>query len=327
MGTTVAPEKVLKELSELWVSHGEADAGVLRACSMTLVVMAEGGDDASALGETLAALMPEHPARAIVIRLSGAGPRALTERVQQQCWKPFGIGKQICCDQIEITASDEALADLPSVLLPLAVPDLPVIVWCRSPRLVKLPEFSDIARMATKVVVDSAVFPQPAEAILWMASAARNGLTVGDLSWTRLTRWREMLSHVFDNREYLAKLGGVSSVRVEFQPEFEVCVWLMAAWICDALLDAGVSLKPEVQPSADAASSLRVELNGSDLKVEMNREDDRLVIRVNELVTCTNLPQPTDYLLMREELGIVQKDTVFEKALASAARLTYPTDK
>jgi len=327
MGTTVAPEKVLKELSELWVSHGEADAGVLRACSITLVVMAEGSDDASALGETLAALMPEHPARAIVIRLSGAGPRALTERVQQQCWKPFGLGKQICCDQIEITASDEALADLPSVLLPLAVPDLPVIVWCRSPRLVKLPEFSDIARMATKVVVDSAAFPNAADAIRWMAGAALSGQTVGDLSWTRLTRWREMLSHVFDNREYLAKLGGVGSVRVGFQPPFEVCAWLMGAWICDALLDGGVTLRPAVQESAGADSTMQVELQAPDLKVEMNREDERLVIRVNELVSCTNLPQPTDYLLMREELGIVQKDTVFERALASAARLTYPTDK
>ena len=82
MSTTVAPEKILKELTALWVSQGREGegphaAGVLRACSITLVVLAESGDDASALGETIAALMPEHPARAIVITLSGAGPRAL----------------------------------------------------------------------------------------------------------------------------------------------------------------------------------------------------------------------------------------------------------
>ena len=72
MSTTVAPEKILKELTALWVSQGREGegphaAGVLRACSITLVVLAESGDDASALGETIAALMPEHPARAIVI--------------------------------------------------------------------------------------------------------------------------------------------------------------------------------------------------------------------------------------------------------------------
>jgi glucose-6-phosphate dehydrogenase assembly protein OpcA len=338
-GRTVAPERVLKELSALWVSQGKDGesgdgAGVLRACSMTLVVLAEGSDDAPALGETLAALMPEHPARAIVIGLSGAGPRALADRVQQQCWKPFGQGKQICCEQIEITASDEALGDLPSVLLPLAVPDLPVIVWCRSPRLVWMPEFGQIARMATKVIVDSTAFAGAREAIGWMTEAAESRLTIGDLSWTRLTRWREMLSHVFDNRDYLARLAGIGEVRVEFRQPLSVAAWLMGAWVATALEDAGVkaALKvvelngPGPQPTGPQPT-LRVELTGPDLHVELSRQEERLEIAVNSLTNCTNLPQPSDYLLMREELGIVRRDVVFERSLAAAARLAYPTDK
>src|SRR5947207_6648238 len=83
---------------------------------MTLVVVAEESEDPSALGETIASLMPEHPARAILIRLRGAGERALSEHVYQQCWKPFGQRQQICCEQIELTASDAALGDLASVL-------------------------------------------------------------------------------------------------------------------------------------------------------------------------------------------------------------------
>ena len=64
----VAPDRVLRELADLWVTLGsqgqaESGAGVLRACTLTLVVLAEAGDDATALGETIAALMPEHPAR------------------------------------------------------------------------------------------------------------------------------------------------------------------------------------------------------------------------------------------------------------------------
>src|SRR5581483_8635333 len=124
MSATVAPEKILKELANLWVSlgkqsEGESGAGVLRACSMTLLVLTEQSDDLMALGETIAALMPEHPARAIVVRLSGAGERGLTERVYSQCWMPFGQRRQICCEQVEITASDAALRDLWSVVLPL----------------------------------------------------------------------------------------------------------------------------------------------------------------------------------------------------------------
>ena len=330
MGTTVAPEKVLKELSALWVAHGKEGAaagaaGVLRACSMTLVVLAETGDDLAALGETIAALMPEHPARALMIYLSGAGPRSLAERVTQQCWKPFGKGPQICCEQVEITASDAALADLPLVLLPLVVPDLPVIVWCRSARLLRMPEFRQISTMATKVVMDSAGLAGLAAVMGWMADATREGLMIADLSWTRLTRWREMLSHVFENRDYLAKLSGISEVRVEFAGELGVAAWLMGAWVANALADAGVKAALRVEKQDGAA--LRMELSGPEVRVAMERQGDRLVIAVNRLSNCTNLPQPSDYLLMREELGIVRRDAVFERSLVSAARLAYSTDK
>ena len=78
--------------------------------------------------------MPEHPSRAIVIRFRAEDQRALAARVFAQCWMPFGHRQQICCEQIEITASDASLPDLAAVVLPLTVPDLPVILWCRSPR-------------------------------------------------------------------------------------------------------------------------------------------------------------------------------------------------
>src|SRR5690348_3875845 len=110
--------------------HEAAGGGVLRACSMTLLVLAEAADDVQRLGETLAALMPEHPARTILIRLQPGPGRTLSDRVYAQCWMPFGQRRQICCERIEITASDEALGDLPAVVLPLAVADLPVILWC-----------------------------------------------------------------------------------------------------------------------------------------------------------------------------------------------------
>src|SRR4029077_14062810 len=161
------------------------ESGVLRACSMTLLVMAEAGDDAAALGETIAALMPQHPARAILVRLQGEGERALSERVYQQCWKPFGGRQQICCEQIEITASDAALADLPSVLLPLMVAALPVILWCRSQRLTERPEFREMAAIATKVVLDSAACPKTTDTIWRLADTTRRGTALGDLAWTR----------------------------------------------------------------------------------------------------------------------------------------------
>ena len=323
MSATVAPDSILKELAALWTQEGkQGDAGVLRACSMTLLVIAEAADDASALGETIAALMPEHPARTILIRLQGEGERALSQRVYQQCWKPFGQRQQICCEQIEITASDAALADLPSVILPLAVPDLPVILWCRSARLVRRPEFGEIARMATKVVIDSAAAgdtnKDAADAMVYMADAVRRGGIFADLAWTRLTRWRETLARVFENRDTLARLPEVNSVQVRFGPSYETAAWYLAAWAANALATVGQVVTPVV---ARQDESLRLELSGGTFRVALSRQDDRLVTVVNEQSNCTNLPRPADYHLMREELGIVRRDPIFEGTLASAVRL------
>jgi glucose-6-phosphate dehydrogenase assembly protein OpcA len=317
----VAPEHILRELADLWATLGS----VLRACTLTLVVLEEASGDAAELGETIAALMPEHPARTIVVRLSGAGERALAERVYAQCWMPFGERRQICCEQIEITASDAALADLPSVVLPLAAPDLPVIVWSRSARLFEMPPFGAIARMAAKVVVDGAGFADPKRALRLLAETARSGIPLGDLAWTRLTRWRETLARLFENRDHLAKLAGISSVRVVYNGEFATAAWYMGAWIVDALEDAGVSANIVVGAGLGAAP-LSVELAGNGFRVALARREDRLVIMVDGAENCTNLPQPSDYLMMREELGIVRRDAVFERALASAARLAYATD-
>jgi glucose-6-phosphate dehydrogenase assembly protein OpcA len=313
---TISPDRILKELSELWVTMGkegqaESGASVLRACSMTLIVIADEADDTGALGETMAALMPEHPARTVLVRLCGQRERALSERVYAQCWMPFGQRRQICCEQVEITAADAALGDLPSVVLPLAVADLPVMVWCRTPRLLAMPEFGQIASMATKTIMDSAAMPNAREALRLIAAASASGLTIGDLAWTRLTRWREMLSQVFENRERLSQLASCTRVTVEYGPGEETSARYLGAWI--ASVSPG---RVEVKP----AGGLRVELSGKGLRVELLRQDGTLTVTVNELAHHMRLPHPTDYTLMREELTIVRWDPVFERSLEAAAK-------
>jgi hypothetical protein len=66
---------------------------------------------------------------------------------------------------------------------------------------------------------------------------------------------------------------------------------------------------------------------GNDVQEAALHADAKLAIQsgLGGLAHCTKLPQPSDYLLMREELGIVRKDPVFERTLASAAAHVYPT--
>jgi glucose-6-phosphate dehydrogenase assembly protein OpcA len=328
MGTTVAPEKILKELAALWVDSGkqgqaEGGSGVLRACSMTLLVLAESGEDTQDLGETIAALMPEHPARTIVVRLSGAGERSMAERVYSQCWMPFGQRRQICCEQVEITASDIALADLQSVILPLTVADLPLIVWCRSTRLFGMADFRAIAEMAHKVVLDSAEAPDATAILRSAREMADRGIMLGDLSWTMLTRWREMLSQVFENQQNAAQLARVASVEVEWGGSRYVPALYLGAWVRDSLSAVGVNALLHISHTAQA-DHLRVRLTGEGFAAALERQDDRMVVTLNGSSQCTNLPRPTDYLLMREELGIVRHDPVFERALASAGEFAHP---
>src|SRR5215510_5784012 len=106
MSSIISPESILKQLDELWVSLGQqtqaADStGVLRACSMTLIVACDESDDIAEIGETLAALMPEHPSRAMLLKVLPSSERALHANVSAQCWTPFGHRQQICCEQIE----------------------------------------------------------------------------------------------------------------------------------------------------------------------------------------------------------------------------------
>ena len=331
MSATVAPEQILKELAELWEDSGkqgqsEGGSGVLRACTMTLLVLAEASEDTQSLGETLAALMPEHPARTIVVRLTGEGERALAERVYSQCWMPFGQRRQICCEQVEITISDAALADLRSVVVPLTVPDLPLIIWCRSARIPQMKDFWAIASLATKLIMDTAAATDRVGALMCAAATAESGIMLGDLAWTRLTRWREMLSQLFENQQNVTQVSKISKVEVEWGGSRQVLSLYLGAWVRDALLAAGV--RPALQFSQTSSEDyLHVILTGDGFHAELARDGDRMVVSLNGSSQCTNLPQPTDYLLMREELGILRHDPVFQKSLASAAQLAYPTDK
>jgi len=320
----LTPDTILHDLAELWVTLGqqgqiESGTGVLRACSMTLVVVTD-DEDSQELGETLAALMPEHPARVITLRLDTKRQPDLAGRVFAQCWMPFGQRRQICCEQIEITSSAAALEDAIALVDAVAAPDLPVIVWCRSLRLIERPEFRQFSALATRVVVDSRRSPDPRATIRLLAEIASRRFRIGDLSWTGLTRWREMLAQSFERRQPPANV----TVRVGFGGQTApVQALYMAAWVAESLKAAGCSVTVTLEPAASAADGelAGVELTGEGLHIALTHTENRLRIEMNGLSRCANLPPASHYLLMREELGIERPDPVFERTLAAAKGL------
>jgi glucose-6-phosphate dehydrogenase assembly protein OpcA len=250
---------------------------------------------------------------------------------------PFGQRRQICCEQIEITASDASLPDLPAVIVPLAVSDLPVILWCRGSRLFSLPEFPELIKVANKVVLDAALFSDPAALLRQLAEHSRQGQVFGDLAWTRLTRWRELVSQIFENRSYLARMPGIERVRIAFGGDVKPASgYYLAAWLLDGLENAGAKARVEWAPGMNTrvGDLTRVELigagdNGLRASIAVAGDGERHCAEVNvdSLSNRTMFPPDNDYVLLREELSIPGTDPVYARTLARASRLAAAQNK
>jgi glucose-6-phosphate dehydrogenase assembly protein OpcA len=336
MTATIKPDKILKELANLWIETAapskEGDgSGVLRACAMTMIVIADETEDTQGIAETLAQLMKEHPSRAIVIRLRECVEPCLESRVFAQCWKPFGSRQHICCEQIEITASDSRLPDVPAVVLPLIVADLPVILWCRSGRATSLEGFRELESLAQKVIFDSRSFGDQDQALSKLLSVSVPGVRVADLAWGRLTRSRELIAQAVNSEDLLQALRNVDVVRVHARgPKPDVPARYFAAWLSNRLALAGAFPKLEWDYAPlNVPTSLRgVSLTGPDgfsLSAEVKFPVANGVVvelAVNGRVNGAVLLRPSEYQLILQELSIPGRDLTYEAALRRAATVT-----
>jgi glucose-6-phosphate dehydrogenase assembly protein OpcA len=330
--STIKPDKILKELANLWTETAapgaEESSGVLRACSMTMLVIADESEDTQSIAETLAQLMKEHPSRAIVIRLRHSADQWLESRVFAQCWKPFGSRQHICCEQIEITSSDASLPDLTADELPQEDADLPDIVWCRSGPAKDLPGFREIEAMAQKVIFDSRTFEDHDKALAKLLAASLPGTRVADLAWGRLTRSRELLAQAVNSEDALESLRQVDTLRVHARgPKPDVPARYFAAWLANRLALAGANpiLDWDFSP-IDVPTSLRgvtiTAPDGFKLSVEVKQSFANGVsvdLVVNGRLNCAVFIRPSEYELLLQELSIPGRDPIYEAALRRAA--------
>src|SRR5690349_22579850 len=153
----IQPERILKDLHQLWAQMAKDQAesgGVLRACAMTLVVAAENAGDADQVRRTVGILMHNHPSRAVIVS-PGGEPTGLDAHIFAECWKPFGKAQQICSEGIEIHSGPSGLAEVARFLVPLRVPDLPVVLWCRGAGALEPGKVDALCPLADKVIFDS----------------------------------------------------------------------------------------------------------------------------------------------------------------------------
>jgi len=314
MGTaTLQPERILKDLHQLWAQMAKDQAesgGVLRACAMTLVVAAEDSSDADKIRQTVGVLMHNHPSRAVIVRPGGDGA-VLDARIFAECWKPFGKAQQICSEGIEITSLQSGLTEVAKFLVPLRVPDLPVVLWCRGVSALEQGRFEPLFPLADKIIFDSWKVADADSALQYLRRLRKSGRRVADLHWTRLTGWREVLAHLFDDGAL--KPGEVTAAKVTFGgPSVTTCARYIAAWIRAALPAARVTIQSE----ASAPGLQSVTLSTSSDSLTVARGSDQCV----EVSGCgrhyrSMLPSISEESLMQEELSILGPDQVYERAL------------
>ncbi|MGJ5818155.1 glucose-6-phosphate dehydrogenase assembly protein OpcA [Paludibaculum fermentans] len=306
--------QLLKELDNSWRSIGKSEgSGVLRACAMTLLVVVRAEEDPQVLGETLAEIMHEHPNRTIVIRV-GEGNAPVEARTTLQCWMPFGRRQQICCEQIDISATRDNLSAVPPIIFGLMVADLPVALWCRDLSLASLEELRPVLRLAGKVMVDSSSQRDAVKALECLKKLSGGTWTLADLTWARITRWRETIAQVLRRGEpmewcevtYAGK--GISTA-----------AGYLAAWLKRVSgSDVPLRCEDEECPPAGMGRIRAVRLQGGSQVVSLRRTGrTSLSIEAGRMGSTAVFPLHTDSMLLHEELNVFGRDPLFQDALAT----------
>ncbi|WP_317698570.1 glucose-6-phosphate dehydrogenase assembly protein OpcA, partial [Aeromicrobium sp. REDSEA-S32_B7] len=159
--------------------------------AMDMVLTALVVTDDETVGESLrtaAALSREHPSRVIGIVLGdGRGHPRVDATVR--------VGENAAGESILLRLSGPLTKHAESVVLPLLLPDSPVVVWWPGKPPTD-PSQDPIGRLAQRRLTDAEASDSPVRTLKATARHYSPGDT--DLSWTRLTPWRALLAAALD---------------------------------------------------------------------------------------------------------------------------------
>ena len=186
---------------------------------MTLVFVVE-EEDAEEAMDIARAASREHPARVLgVILGDGRGAAQVDAKV--------GIGSGWTGETAMITLSGAVTKHSESVVLPLLLPDSPVVVWWPA-KAPDDPAADPLGRLARRRITDAAAVPTGrAKAMLTQCRSYAPGNT--DLAWTRITGWRALLAAALDQVQSKVTSASVTAERISPSAD------LLSAWLADRL--------------------------------------------------------------------------------------------
>ena len=354
-----------KELSAMWAEmsapkEGGREAGVVRACVLSLIVYTESDEERDEVNTLLEEVMARHPCRAIVLLVDRQSAESRLEAYVSTRCNTERAAKQICCEQITVEAGGAVVDTATTAVVPLLVPDVPVFLWWKDIPHYEDKLFNQLSNVADRIVIDSAAFDHPHQDVLKLARILEPGeLRLSDLNWGRLTSWRSLVASFWDVSDYRASLSEVERIRIEYDPpdvahdEIAPKALLALGWIASALkweID-------EAGSTSDAGqTTFKLRGDGRDIEAVLVATDDvagrdglitKLVIttargdefyvelRLDEGKLATGASLGGAYTVGRvlkyearsegqrlsAELDILSRDEGYEKSVAVAARL------
>jgi glucose-6-phosphate dehydrogenase assembly protein OpcA len=187
---------------------------------LTLVIVVDEAEADLAI-ETANDASRQHPCRIIAVI---SGRKTGTSRLDAQ----IRVGGDAGAGEVVVMRLSGALSGHgDSVLVPMLLPDSPVVVWWPSQAPLNVSE-SAIGKMAQRRITDAASAQDPWAEMKRRAENYHAGDT--DLAWTRITLWRGMLAAVLDQPPYEPVLAATVTGAGD-SPSAD----LMAGWLALAL--------------------------------------------------------------------------------------------
>ncbi|KMO97382.1 glucose-6-phosphate dehydrogenase assembly protein OpcA [Streptomyces roseus] len=243
----------------------------------------------------------EHPSRIlVVIKRVSRSPRSRRDArldAEVRVGADAGSGETVV-----LRLHGELVNHAQSVVLPLLLPDAPVVVWWPDdapPDVARDP----LGALGQRRITDTYASENPQDALTQRAAAYAPGDT--DLSWTRITPWRSMLAAALDQQPVK-----VSSVAVEGEAENPSCE-LLAMWLADRLQ------VPVRRMSSDGPGLTSVRLETKDGDIVLDRADGSLatLCMPGQPDRAVALKRRDTAELLAEELRRLDPDNIFEAAL------------
>ncbi|MGW1543614.1 glucose-6-phosphate dehydrogenase assembly protein OpcA [Streptomyces sp. NPDC002309] len=214
--TDTTASKINKALVEGRRAIGTPAVGMV--LTMVIVTDEENAYDAIKAAEEAS---HEHPSRTlVVIKRHARSPR---ERTHSRLDAEVRVGSEAGTGETVVLRTYGEVSDhADSVVLPLLLPDAPVVVWwpVDAP---EVPAKDPLGALAQRRITDMYAVEGPLAALEARARSYAPGDT--DLAWTRLTPWRSMLAAALDQ----ARLD-ITSAAVESEAD-NPSAELLARWL------------------------------------------------------------------------------------------------